>query len=285
MTRTSVAVGFFDGLHIGHRAVIDAAVSGGASAAVCTFPLTDPPAGHDAPWLLLPEERRALLHDWGVSGTAEWGYSEIGQLSPEEFFDRLCAAFDPCAVCCGYNYRFGRRAAGDVDVLRGLCAARGIELRVVEPVSLGGVPVSSTRIRALLTDGKPEEAARCLGRPFSFTLPVVEGRRLGRTLDFPTINQPFPERLIRPRFGVYVSAVRLNGRLLRGVTDIGVKPTVGSDCVLAETHIFGCGEDLYGETLEVELLGFLRPERRFGSLEELRAAIAHDADCARRYPG
>lgn len=284
MTQTSVAVGFFDGLHIGHRAVIDAAVSTGLPAAVCTFPLTDPPAGHSAPWLLLPHMRRALLQDWGVSRVAEWGFQEIGSLSPEAFFDRLYAELHPRIICCGFNYRFGKNAAGDENVLRALCAEHGVELRVVEPVLLDGAPVSSTRVRTLLTEGKPEEAARCLARPFSFELPVTDGRHLGRTLQFPTINQPFPDALLRPRFGVYISNVRLpDGSLRRGVTNIGVKPTVGSECVLAETHILDCAEDLYNRTLAVELLSFVRPERKFDSLDALRAAIAEAVEQARRF--
>lgn len=284
MTQTSVAVGFFDGLHIGHRAVIDAAVSAGLPAVVCTFPLTDPPAGHDAPWLLLPEARRTLLQSWGVSRVAEWGFREIGALSPEAFFDRLCAELNPRVICCGFNYRFGKNAAGNENVLRALCERRGIELRVVQPVLLDGSPVSSTRVRTLLTEGRPEEAARCLERPFSFSLPVTDGRRLGRTLKFPTVNQPFPDMFIRPRFGVYVSNVRLpDGSVRRGVTNIGVKPTVGSDSVLAETHILDYAADLYGRTLKVELLSFLRPEQKFESLDALRAAIAEAAEQARNF--
>ena len=138
--------------------------------------------------------------------------------------------------------------------------------------------VSSSRIRELLLDGDVEKAGELLGRPYFISAAVEDGNHIGRTIDFPTINQQLPEGIVMPRFGVYCSRVKIDGKAYTGVTDIGVKPTVGgSDRPLAETHIIGYSGDLYGKIVDVAFRRFIRPEMRFGSLEELRRQIARDA--------
>lgn len=294
-TPGAVALGSFDGLHPGHREVISrtlAAESRGLTPTVFTF-TENPKAGEESfGGLLLPEEEKIrLLGGLGVKRLYLVEFEAIRGLSPEDFVSGILA--DVCRaelVCCGFNFTFGRGGRAGSSELQSLCSARGIETSVSEPVSAEGGPVSSTRIRKLLADGKPDEAARLLGRPFAYESPVIAGRRLGRKLGTPTLNQAVPPELVRPKFGVYVSAVSFGDTITFGVTNVGVKPTVGSDAVLAETWMPAYqGPGLYGRTVRTALLEFLRPEMKFGSLEELKAAILHNGEqaerCFREHPG
>ncbi len=149
-------------------------------------------------------------------------------------------------------------------------------LNIIQPVLLDGKPVSSTRIRQAILDGRMDDASRMLGRRFCIRLKVEHGNQIGRMLDFPTINQVFPRFHIVPRYGVYSTIVNIDGKLYGGVTNVGVKPTVGSDGPLAETYILDFSGDLYGKTVEVYFFRFVRPERRFESIDRLREQIAAD---------
>ena len=192
--------------------------------------------------------------------------------------------FETCAarrLCCGEDFRFGRGARGDTALLQTLCDRRGVELTVVPPVKEGGEKVSSTRIRAAVEAGDISLANRLLGRPFGFSLEVIHGNHIGTGLGTPTINQAIPEGFVLPRFGVYASWCRVGGEYFYGVTNVGVKPTVGSDRVLAETWMPEFQGDLYGKRVRVFLLEFLRPEKKFGSLEELKAAIQTNGEQAK----
>lgn len=279
---TAVALGAFDGLHIGHRAVIRPAVESGLRSVVFTF--KDNPAallGGRVRYLSAVEERLRILESWGVDTVIMPDFSEVAGLSAEAFAALLFADISAKMLFCGEDFTFGRGAAGNTETLQRACKARGAELRVIPAVTLRGEKVSATRIRNALERGDAEEAAALLGRPFGFELEVVHGNRLGRTIGIPTINQPLPEDFILPRFGVYASTVQIGEKALFGVTNIGVKPTVGSDRVLAETWIPDFSGDLYGRILRLELLGFIRDERKFASLEELREVIADNAVTAR----
>ena len=168
-------------------------------------------------------------------------------------------------------------ARGDVALLRHLCCQAGVELYVVPPVTDSGEKVSSTRIRKAVEEGDIPMANRLLGRPFGFSLEVIHGNHIGTGLGTPTINQAIPEGFVLPRFGVYASWCRVGGQYFYGVTNVGLKPTVGSDRVLAETWLPEFSGDLYGKRVWVFLLEFLRPEKKFASLEELKAAIQENA--------
>ena len=157
-----------------------------------------------------------------------------------------------------------------------------MELSVTPPVSVAGETVSSTRIRACLEQGDVQQAGQLLGRPFGYDFEVTHGRQLGRTWGTPTINQPFPAGYVLPRFGVYASLVEVEGQKYYGVTNIGVKPTVGSDCALSETWIPEFSGDLYGKKVPVELLDFIRPERKFDSLDQLKNEILENGVLARK---
>lgn len=271
----SVALGAFDGLHLGHRKVIEAAKTPGLSPAVFTF--RDDPSvwfGAKRRDLLTEDDRLAIFARWGVETVFLPEFREVAEMEPETFLRMLREDLGAARVCCGADFRFGKGAAGNVETLR---AAFGEGLTVAPTVEYSGAPVSATRIRDAVERGGVEEAAAMLGRPFGFALPVVHGNRIGRTMGTPTANQHFPEGFVLPRFGVYAAVAELDGGMFCGVTNVGVKPTVGSDAPLAETWLPEFSGDLYGKTLRLHLLRFLRPERKFESLDALREEIRRNA--------
>jgi len=281
---SSVALGFFDGVHLGHAAVLQAA-DPALTPVVCTFSMDNAPVRKSStPLLCTSDDRAARLAALGTKVLVELPFSAVSDWSAEQFVDFLQQRLGAKELLCGYNFRFGHNAVADADRLFRLCGERGIGCKVLPPLCVQGQPVSSSAIRALLSEGNTEQAARLLGRPYSFAFPVVSGRQLGRQWNFPTINQHLPGSFVKPLFGVYASTVLLHGKRMRGVTNLGIKPTVGSDGVLAETYILDCDEDLYGLTLEVQLHRFLRREQKFADIALLRAQIAKDVEAARTAP-
>lgn len=187
--------------------------------------------------------------------------------------ERLCAAY----VVCGYDFRFGRGGEGNPGILSALCGEYGIVCEIVPPVRLDGEVVSSTEIRRLIRLGEIEKANRFLGYELSYALPVIKGNEIGRTIGFPTINQMIPDYMVRPKNGVYKSWAVVNGKTYRGITNIGVKPTVTDRGeVVTETHIIGFCGDLYGQTVKIALRAYLRGEMKFDSLSALKAQLAYD---------
>ncbi len=284
----AVALGSFDGLHRGHQAVIGQVLNRpGQVPAVVTFD-ENPSAvlgGQSVPLLMTNEEKAHELEKMGVEVLYLLPFSHICHMQPERFFERLQKDLQAKTISCGFNFRFGDKGRGDTKLLTALCAGAQVQLKVMAAVEDGAQPVSSTRIRALVQQGNMREAGKLLGRPFGFCFPVEHGRQLGRTLGIPTINQALPKDFIRPPFGVYASMVTVDGRRYAGVTNIGVKPTVGSDHVLSETWILDYQGDLYGQSVPVELYDFLRPERRFDSLAAMQDEILKNAETARQVAG
>ncbi len=269
----SLALGAFDGLHRGHMAVINAAVQG-ENPGVFTF--SAGPKG--APAVLTPEDKLLLLEQAGAQRVYRVDFSTLRDMEARRFVEDVL--FEKCRaarLCCGEDFRFGRGAAGDMELLSALCARAGVELIVVPPVREGGEKISSTRIRKALEEGDIPTANRLLGRPFGFSLPVIHGKHIGHTLGTPTINQALPVGFILPRFGVYAAWCFAKGQFYYGVANIGVKPTVGSDYVLCETWMPGFSGDLYGYPVRLFLLEFLRPERKFPSLDALKEEIKRNA--------
>lgn len=275
-----VALGIFDGLHIGHRAVLSHTLDGSERAAVLT--LTHVPKASSP--LLSAREEEEKLAQIGIDDLIRMDFPLLRTLSPQQFVDTvLCRLLGARAVCCGFNYRFGNDRAGDVGTLRTLCAAAGIEVTAVPAVLVDGEPVSSSRIRKAIAAGDMQCAARLLGYPYTLTAPVEHGFQLGRRLGFPTLNQSFPENRPLPHLGVYASAVLVDDKTTFGVTNIGIRPTVHTAAApLAETWLPDLGGDLYGKTVSVSPLFFLRPEQSFDSLEELSAAVRRNGEQARR---
>ncbi len=285
--RGAVALGFFDGLHIGHAAVVSRTLSyqqEGLCPCVFTFTMDGghPAAKSTANALTTERQKEQLLANWGVRLVLCPDFSEFHAMEPESFVDEiLVRRLNANAACCGEDFRFGKKAAGDVGQLAALCQARGIRLDVVPPVTFEGERVSSTRIRHLLGEGRVADANRMLSRAFSYDFTVVRGKQLGRKLDSPTINQRLPDGFVPLRHGVYASVSFAGGAWHPSVTNIGLRPTVeDTTAVNSETYICGFSGDLYGARVEVRLLAFLRPEQRFPSVEALRARIHADAEAS-----
>ncbi len=276
----SVALGLFDGLHPAHRQVILSAttdIADDTAVAVYTF---DPATIHTKTinGLLCDEvEEEHLLKLMGVDELFRVDFSTVQHLSPEDFVHKILKKqLGAVKVSCGYNYRFGYRGQGDTALLTKLCAEVGIAVTIVPEIDIDGIPVSSTAIRQYIADGDMTMTRRLLGRPYCLHTPVMEGQRLGNKLGFPTINQSLPVGFACPRYGVYASCVQFDGETYPAVTNIGLRPTVGTDAPLAETYIIGFTGDLYGTSPRVYPLTYLRPEQKFSSLEELKAQIDRD---------
>lgn len=286
---SAVALGFFDGVHIGHQSVIKAAVdcarAEGLAAGVFTFRL---PLSHQLKGGRLETEadKHRVMADLGVQVYLEPPFEEVCGQSPEEFVDQiLVGAFRAKAVFCGDNFTFGKKAAGNVETLRTLCGQRGIRVVQVEMAQWQGKSVSSTRIRAALEAGDITAANTMLGRPYRIDFPVRRGQGLGHTLGFPTINQVFPEGFIQPRFGIYITRVQIGGTWYAGATGLGTRPTVNSSGQnpTCETFIPGFTGDLYGAQPVLEFYEYLAPSRKFDTLEELTACVQDAAAKAAAY--
>lgn len=277
----AVAIGVFDGLHIGHRAVI-APLNRHVGRAVSVLTFTDVYEKHPLS-LVTDDIRQHVLDTMQVEDLFELPFSLIRDLTPETFVKEILHdMLDAKVVRCGFNFRFGKGATGDTALLQALCEPLGIAVEVADAVEVDGEPVSTTRIRHALENGDVPLANRMLGRPFTIDVEVQSGQRLGRRLGTPTINQPLPDGFVRPRFGVYASTVIVDGVCMHGVTNIGVRPTVGASGPLAETWIPDyIGGSLYGCRPAVSLVAFLRDEVKFEGLTALKEQITRDEQAAR----
>lgn len=276
-----MALGLFDGVHLGHQQVLQRALAGKAQGlvpAVFTFESAGGLVDTKEGGLIYSEEyKEYILEKIGIELLLAVPFNAVRELSPAAFVDEvLTGALRAGQVVCGYDFRFGRGAEGDTALLKQLCEKRGIGVQVVPALSVDGAPVSSTRIRALLKEGKIDEANALCGRPYGIYGTVLSGNRLGRVMGFPTINQRLQQGRTLPRFGVYRSETTVDGTVYPSITNIGVKPTVGSDTPLAETHILDFSGDLYGRRILVRLLCFIRPEQKFDGVEALRAQLKKD---------
>lgn len=278
----AIALGYFDGLHLGHIEVIKTMLTRtDLEAAVFTFSARTPLPKMQKPLNIITDDQKIrLMEDMGVQKIYAWDFAEIRGLSPEEFVDKiLVAEMGARALFCGSDFHFGKNGAGTPDVLARFAQERNVTLTVVPIVEHDGKPVSSSLIRQAIECGDIKTANTLLGYALMYELTVVEGEKLGRALGAPTINQVFPAGCVVPRFGVYSGWTEVGGHQYRSITNIGLKPTVQSTenaLPLLETHIIGFSGDLYGENVRVALCDFLREERRFGSVEELKAQIHFD---------
>ena len=282
-------LGYFDGVHLGHRSLIDrAAECAAGEKAVAAWMFGRLPKGDV---LTDNAEKCALLGEYGVDYAVFEDFASLKDLDGRTFFDDIIVRrYRPSAVVCGYNFRFGRRAAWSSDDLCRFAEEAGIGCAVVPHVEKDGAPVSSTAIRSLIAEGDTEKAAELLGRPYSVTLPVVHGHRIGRTIGHPTINQIIPPGRISPSRGVYSCTVEFTDkdgvpRFLGGVCNIGSRPTVNRDAadVTLETYIFDYSGDLYDLSVKTCFLAKLRDEKKFSSVEELAEQIARDGELARAH--
>ncbi|MBQ2758916.1 MAG: bifunctional riboflavin kinase/FAD synthetase [Clostridia bacterium] len=281
--RTAIALGFFDGLHLAHmqviKPVLDAYREKGLVPCVLLFdkhPQSVLSASR-VPFLLEDEKRNSILSSLGVK-TVFLKFEDIKNLSPEEFIKNiLVEKYNVAFVSCGYNYRFGKKAQGDVELLRTLGEEYGFEVSVCENTKLDNESVSSSAIRRAIADGDIIKANKMLGRPFSFSAEVFDGDHRGRLLGAPTINQYLPEGIAVPKFGVYASVAIIDGKEMPSVTNIGNRPTFDGVSVRSETYIIDYSGNLYGKTVEVRLFDFIRAEKKFADANELKVQIVSDA--------
>lgn len=289
MARDVVTIGTFDGVHLGHQKVLAAArAAATAREARCTAYAFDVPpravAEEEEPQLLLPPAtKRHLLGHW-VDRVIEPAFDDVRDLEAVSFVrDVLARELDAGVVVVGASFRFARHRVGDVSTLVNLAAPLGLAISVVPSFCVGGAPVSSTRIRALLTSGAVEEAASLLGRPPLLRGPVVPGDGIGRTLEFPTANLMLDRRVLLPRHGVYLSRAFVGHAWSFALTYVGLRPTLGESSLRCEVHwLLPPPHRLEGETLEVHLVSLLRPDRAFASLSDLRQQMEVDRAAATR---
>ena len=278
------ALGFFDGVHLGHRALLDTclclAQANNCKAGAVTF-LGHPDTlvfGVTPPLINTAADRRKLLTRFGMEQVVELPFDrEMMQMPWQDFLDMLVARYGAAGFVCGDDFVFGHRGQGNIQRLQEYSQSHGFDCRIVHQVVHEEMVVSSTYIRTLLEKGDVQAAGRFLGHPHMLSGEVVGGRGIGRTLGIPTANLALPEGLVKLPHGVYACIAVAEGQRYMAVTNIGSRPTVGGHRVTVEPWILDFDGNLYGEELELEFHKFLRPERKFDSLEELKAQIQSDA--------
>lgn len=282
MTTYIYALGFFDGVHLGHQALLRAVktLASEGCRGVVTF------SGHPDTLVLgttpalinTAEDRENLLRNYGMDRVVTLPFDKKMLSTPwEDFLEELRRDFGAGGFVCGEDFRFGAKGAGTASLLQDYCEKEGLPCAVVPEQEMSGVRISSTYIRELLTQGRMAEADTFLGHPHVLSGTVVSGRRLGRTLGIPTANLHLSEGVIVPRFGVYACRALAEGRAYPAVTNVGTRPTVSGKNLNVESWILGYDGDLYEKEITVEFLKFLRPERKFDSLEQMKAEIQKNA--------
>jgi riboflavin kinase/FMN adenylyltransferase len=288
-----VALGNFDGVHRGHQALLAKAHEQAASlgAPVVAFTFEPHPRGFFVPdtgpfRLTLAPAKTRLLAERGVQAVLAQHFDEAFAALPAASFieDVLLKGLGARHVVCGYDFTFGARRSGNVEMLRSEGQAHGFGVSVVDPVTHEGEIYSSTRIREALRHGWAKEAAELLGHDWEIEGAVELGDQRGRTIGFPTANVALGEHL-RPRFGVYAVRALVDGSWRNGVANLGKRPTFGKLQENFEVHLFDFAGDLYGKVLRVALVDFIRPEMKFAGLDALKAQIAADGQAARAILG
>ena len=274
----SVALGTFDGVHLGHRAVLESTLKKGLIPIALTFDLP-PKFGSKQNLLMTPIDKTKALSTLGISAEV-MDFEKIKDTPPNEFLTFIKEKFSPKIIATGYNFRFGKSALGTTNDIAEFCKINNIEYICANAVKVGGEAVSSTRIRKLIADGEVNLAGKMLGQHFFFSGEITHGDARGRTIGFPTLNIPYPTELVIPKFGVYASLTEVNGKIYKSVTDIGVRPTFKTDYIISETNIMGFEGDLYGKIAKIHLVDFIRGEVKFGGVEELKFAISKDKKTA-----
>lgn len=283
--KTIIALGGFDGLHLGHRALIDKTIHIAKrlkyKSMVFTFknhPLTIINE-ESAPKLLMSnQEKQRLLEEYGIDilNMAQFD-TEFMKLSPEDYISCLVKHYNVSGLVVGFNHRFGYKNLGDIDLLKSLSKTLGFTLYVVPPVKYKGEIVSSSKIRNLLSeDGDIEKANKMLSRHYSLEGEIIRGKQLGRKLGFPTINLDYSKEFLLPRGGVYFSLVEHKNRKYKGITNIGYNPTVENHKLSIETHIIDFNQELYSEKIRINFVKRIRDEKKFNSLTELSEQLKND---------
>ena len=293
MGKRVIALGFFDGVHIGHAALLRKTRQRAAELQACPSVLSfdiHPDtlvSGKPVPLINSAIGREEIIRrEFGIDDVVFIHFNQhVMRMDWREFLRSLIQELQVCHIVVGHDFCFGYRGEGTAERLRGYCAEHGLGCDIIPPVMLDGEIVSSTRIRQLIAEGRMEEANRWLGHPHTLSDTVHSGYHLGRKLGSPTINMRFPAGVVVPKHGVYASKVYLEGGASYcAVTNIGVRPTVDADeTVTVESHLLDYSGNLYGRQVRVEFYAFLRDELCFPSFEALSKQIQLDAAAARAY--
>ena len=277
------ALGFFDGVHLGHQALINecCALAGQKEAQPCAITFQEHPQSlfsENPPKLINTNaDRQQLLRQYGIGPVYSFPVTkEVMTMSWTAFLDELMD-YGATGFVCGEDFRFGHRGAGNAEKLKSFCSERSLACRILGDEMLDGLRVSSSHIRSLLEAGEMEQAVRFLGHPHILTGKVISGRKLGRTIGIPTANLSLPKEILLPKLGVYACRALLDGKSYIAVTNIGTRPTVGGNHVTVEPWLLDFDGDLYGKSLTLEFHKFLRPEQKFTDLNALKAQIQKDA--------
>lgn len=283
---TAVALGSFDGVHRGHQAVISLASAFQPKGMLsCVLSFQPHPAavlgGNAPPALVTPALRCEAYKNAGAQAAYEIDFRSVCDMSPRHFVeDILIGRLNAKAICCGFNFRFGKNGDGTPELLQDLGKEYGLEICIAQHIDYQESPISSTRIRAAVEAGDMVQVNAMLGRPFAYDFEVVMGDQRGRTLGSPTINQEFPENFVLPRFGVYAGRALVDGQWKCAVVNFGIRPTFSLPRPRSEAYILDYSGDLYGHNIKVELLKYLRGEMKFNGIEGLKRQIGIDAIAA-----
>ncbi len=285
--KTIYALGFFDGVHLGHQALLNACLSlakqNNCTPGVVTF-CSHPDAlvSGKAPALInTTGDRALLLKGFGMETVTELYFDKTLMTTHWSVFLNDLVELGAAGFVCGSDFRFGAGGSGTAKKLEAFCNSRGLPCAIVPQQELEGVRISSTHIRGLLEAGELEKANHFLGHPHFLSGKVLHGKGLGHTMGIPTANLELPQYLVQPKFGVYACTVTFDGKLYAAVTNIGTRPTVEGDSVTVEPWILDFEGDLYGKHICLAFHKFLRPEQKFSSLEELKEQIEKDAALTR----
>ncbi len=287
----SVALGCFDGVHIGHQSLMErAAARKELLPTVWTF--SEPIS---MPFIDNVHDRISVFGRYGAALAICESFRLVKTFTPEQFVKHLALDYNVKHFVCGEDFRYGINRTGDAETLKADAAKYGATAEIIPPIMTGTLPhlmlgnekVSSTLIRKLLTLGDVEVVRELLGRPFSVTGSVIHGKKLGRTMNIPTVNQKMENGRVILRYGVYDTVTVIDGKRYPSVTNFGVRPTVNDNesDITCETHVIGENLDIYGKNITVEFYRFAREERKFSSLEDLKEAVDADIKRAKRYFG
>lgn len=288
-TSNYIALGSFDGLHVGHCSLIQEVVKTSkeknCSSMVFTFknhPRTFINKDGGPKLLMDNESKEKLLDSLGVDIVCFKEFDkEFMKIKPEEFVKTLVEKYNAKGIVVGFNYRFGYKNSGDTNLLNKLKDKYGYDLHVMEPCTYENEVISSTRIREALEAKNVFDALKMLGRPYSLKGEVTSGRKIGRTIGFPTANLKYNKNFILPGIGVYYTNVIVNNNIYKGITSVGNNPTVEGKSLTVETYILDFNENIYGHIIEVNFIKKIRDEKKFDSLKELKEQLNKDKDFAR----
>lgn len=289
-----IALGFFDGVHLGHGALLrrtaERSAEMGAVPAAFTFdrhPESVIPGREPVPLINSPTDRGELMHRlYGIREVimAHFGQAMMRMDWRDFVTDLLIERYRAVHLIAGHDFHFGYRGEGNAERLSALCAEKGIGCDIIPPVTVDGITVSSTHIRSLIARGEMERANEFLGHPWQLTGRVEHGKKLGSRLGFPTVNLHIPPDGVIPAFGVYATQVWVGERPYAAVTNVGVRPTVDENgAVTVEGFLLDFDDDLYGRDIRMEFYRRIRPERKFETLDALRAQVMADAETVRQY--